>query len=283
MNIAFIGTGIMGQRMAANLIKAGHALTLYSRTRHKAEALLAQGARWADSPSAAAQDADCVITMVGTPKDVEQIYFGGILDHARPGALLIDMTTSSPKLAERIHAAAKARGVCALDAPVTGGPPGAEAGTLTIMVGGDRADLDRAAPVLSKLGATLSYFGAPGNGQRAKLVNQVVAMQNILGAIEGLFLARKAGLDGDTMLHTLQNGMADSKSLRNSAAKAIKDDFAPNFNPAHVVKDLSLAIEEADALGLDLPGLKNARARWQELIERFPNARAVQEVARLYM
>ena len=175
------------------------------------------------------------------------------------------------------------RGACALDAPVTGGPPGAEAGTLTIMVGGDRAEFDRAAPVLSKLGTTLSYFGAPGNGQRAKLVNQVVAMQNIIGAIEGLFLARKAGLDGDTMLHTLQNGMADSKSLRNSAAKAIKDDFAPNFNPAHVVKDLSLAIEEADSLGLDLPGLKNARARWQELIERFPNARAVQEIARLYM
>jgi 3-hydroxyisobutyrate dehydrogenase len=283
MNIAFIGTGIMGQRMAANLIKAGHALTVCSRTRQKAETLLAQGATWADSAGAAVKDADCVITMVGTPQDVEQIYFGGILDNAKPSALLIDMTTSSPRLAERIHAAAKVRGACALDAPVTGGPPGAETGTLTIMVGGDRADFDRAVPILSKLGTTLAYFNAPGNGQRAKLVNQVVAMQNIIGAIEGLFLARKAGLDGDTMLHTLQNGMADSKSLRNSAAKAIKEDFAPNFNPAHVVKDLTLAIEEADALGLDLPGLKNARARWQELVRRFPNARAVQEVARLYM
>ena len=283
MNIAFIGLGIMGQRMAANLAKAGHALTLWSRTRQKAEALLAQGAKWAEGAAAAAQGADCVITIVGGPQDVEQIYFGGILDHAKAGALLLDMTTSSPRLAERIHAAAKARGVGALDAPVTGGPQGAEGGTLTIMVGGDKADFDRASPILSKLGNKLVYFNAPGNGQRAKLVNQVVGMQNIIAAVEGLFLARKAGLDTDTVLQTLQSGLADSKSLRSSAAKAIQGDFAPNFNPKHVVKDLTLAIEEADALGLDLPGLKNARARWQELLARFPDARAVQEVARLYM
>jgi 3-hydroxyisobutyrate dehydrogenase len=283
MNIAFIGLGIMGQRMAANLAKAGHSLTLWSRTRQKAEALLEQGAKWAEGAAAVVQGADCVITIVGGPQDVEQIYFGGILDHAEPGALLVDMTTSSPRLAVRIHAAAKTRGMGALDAPVTGGPHGAEAGTLTIMVGGDRADFDRASPILSKLGNTLVYFNAPGNGQRAKLVNQVIGMQNIISAIEGVFLARKAGLNTDTMLQTLQSGMADSKSLRGSAVKAIQGDFAPNFNPKHVVKDLTLAIEEADALGLDLPGLKNARARWQELLARFPDARAVHEVARLYM
>lgn len=166
---------------------------------------------------------------------------------------------------------------------MTGGPPGAQGGTLTIAVGGDKADFERALPVLSTMGSTLVHFGAAGNGQRAKLVNQVVAMQNIIAAIEGLFLSRKAGLDGDAVLQMLQSGMADSKSLRASATKAFQGDFAPNFNPAHVVKDLTLAIEEADSLGLDLPGLKNARARWRELVKRFPDARAVQEVARLYM
>lgn len=283
MNVAFVGTGIMGKAMAANLMKAGHALTVHSRTRQKAEALLAQGARWADSPAAAAAGADCFVTMVGGPQDVEQIYFGGALERAMPGALLVDMTTSSPRLAERIHAAAKARGLAALDAPVTGGPQGAAGASLIIMVGGDRADFERARPLLSAMGNSLIHFGGPGSGQRAKLVNQVVAMQNILSAIEGLFLARKAGLDTEAVLQMLQNGMADSKSLRGAAARALKGDFTPNFDPRHVVKDLNLAIEEADSLGLALPGLMNARARWQELVRRFPEARAVQEVARLYL
>lgn len=283
MNIAFVGAGIMGRSMAANLMKAGHALSVHTRTRQKAEGLLAQGARWAESPAAAAAGADCFITMVGGPPDVEQIYFGGALDKAKRGALLVDMTTSSPRLAERVHAAAKSRGLAALDAPVTGGPQGAESGTLIIMLGGDKADFERSRPVLSAMGNSLLYFGGPGSGQRAKLVNQVVAMQNILGAIEGVFLARKAGLDTEAVQQMLQNGMADSKSLRGSAARALKGDFAPNFDPRHVVKDLTLAIEEADTLGLDLQGLKNARARWQELVRRFPEARAVQEVARLYM
>lgn len=244
MNIGFVGAGAMGSLMAANLLKAGHALSVHTRTRHKAAGLLAQGARWAESPAAAAAGADGFITIVGGPEDVEAIYFGGVLDQARPGTLLVDMSTSSPRLAERIHAAAKSRGLAALDAPVTGGPQGAATASLIVMAGGDRAEFERARPVLAALGRPLLYFGDPGNGQRAKLVNQVVAMQNMLSALKG--------------------------------------DFAPNFDPRHVVKDLGLAIEEADSLGLDLPGLKNARARWQELVRRFPEARAVQEVARLY-
>ncbi|OFW17783.1 MAG: hypothetical protein A3H97_15680 [Acidobacteria bacterium RIFCSPLOWO2_02_FULL_65_29] len=282
MNIGFVGAGAMGSLMAANLMRAGHALSVHTRTRQKADGLLAQGARWAESPAAAAAWADCFVTMVGGPQDVEAIYFGGALDQARPGALLVDMSTSSPKLAERVHAAAKSRGLAAFDAPVTGGPQGAATASLIIMVGGDRAEFERARPVLAALGSSVLYFGGPGNGQRAKLVNQVVVMQNILSAIEGLFLARKSALDPEAVLQMLQNGLADSKSLRGAAVRALKGDFAPNFDPRHVVKDLSLAIEEADSLGLDLPGLKNARARWQELVRRFPGARAVQEVARLY-
>ena len=212
MKLALVGTGIMGRHMAANLLKAGTALTVHSRTRQKADELTAQGAHRADSPGAAAKDADCVITMVG----------------------------------------------------------------------GEAADFERTKPVLASMGSTLVRFGAAGSGQRAKLVNQVVAMQNVIGAIEGLFLARKAGLDTSLVLQVLQNGMADSKSLRNSATRALQGDFSPNFHPAHVVKDLQLALGEAEALGMDLPGLRNARERWQELLRRFPEARAVQEVARLY-
>lgn len=281
-HVAFIGTGIMGARMAARLIDAGHRLTVHSRTARKAEPLLARGARWAATPAQAAAHAECVFTMLGGPADVEAVYFGALLDAARPGTLLVDASTSSPRLAERIHAAAKARALRSLDAPVSGGPPGAESGALTIMVGGEASDFAAAQPLLGTLGATVLHLGAPGNGQRAKLVNQVVAMQNVIGAIEGLFLARKAGLDTSLVLQVLQNGMADSKSLRNSATRALQGDFSPNFHPAHVVKDLQLALEEAEALGMDLPGLRNARERWQELLRRFPEARAVQEVARLY-
>lgn len=283
MKIGFIGCGIMGSRMAARLLDAGHTVCLYARTGSKAEALVERGATLAATPAAAAKEAECVITMVGGPRDVEALYFDHLLDAAPEGALLVDSTTSSPRLAERIHEEAARRRLAALDAPVTGGPPGAESGTLTIMAGGLRDDFDRAQPVLATLGSTLLYFGSAGNGQRAKLVNQVVGMQNVLAAVEGLFLARRIGLDGELALQMLQNGMADSKSLRNSAARALRGDFTPNFNPVHVVKDLALAVEEADAHDLDLPGLRTARQRWQTLVERYPEARAVQEVARLYL
>ncbi len=283
-NIAFIGTGIMGQSMAANLLKAGYALTVYNRTESKAQPLLDAGARWASTPAEAAQSADLVITMVGTPQDVHDTYLGPgrVLDAMPSGSLLVDMTTSSPRLAAELHEKARARGVGALDAPVTGGPMGAAAGTLIIMVGGDAADLERARPVLQAMGQTILHYGAAGNGQRAKLVNQTVGMLNIISAIEGLFFARKAGLDTDQMLNMLQSGLTDSRSLRGAGPLALSGDFTPNFHPKHVVKDLTLAIEEADALGLDLAVLKAARGRWQKLLEQYPEAAAVQEVARLY-
>jgi 3-hydroxyisobutyrate dehydrogenase len=282
-HIAFIGTGTMGQFMAAHLLKAGHQLTLFSRTRSKAESLLNQGAQWADSAAAAAAGAQVIISMVGTPDDVRNIYFDGILHAASPGAILIDMTTSSPQLAQDISHAAHARGLQALDAPVTGGPQGAESGKLIIMVGGEASVLECARPILSLMGETLLHYGPSGHGQRAKLVNQTVGMLNMLSAIEGVFFARKAGLDTEQMLQMLQAGLTDSKSLRGVAPRALKGDFAPNFHPAHVIKDLTLAIQEADALGLDLPMLKAARERWVKLLQEFPQARAVHEVARLYM
>jgi len=285
MKTAFIGIGIMGLRQAANVAAGGFPLTAYSRSPEKADPLVAKGARRATSIADASRDADAIITMVSAPADVEEVYFGkgGVLDSAGPGALLVDMTTSSPKLAERIYAAAKAKGMRAIDAPVTGGEQGAAEGTLTIMVGGDQADFDAAQPLLSKMGKTIVHFGAAGQGQRAKLVNQVIVSQNVLSAIEGLFFSRKAGLDGETMLQTLQTGTADSKALRIQAAKAFRGDFTPGFYPKHLVKDITLAIDEADSLGIDLRGLKNTRARWLELLYKHPEAKAIQDLARLYM
>jgi 3-hydroxyisobutyrate dehydrogenase-like beta-hydroxyacid dehydrogenase len=285
MKTAFIGIGIMGVRQAANVAAGGFPLTAYSRSAEKADPLVAKGARRAATIAGACRDADAVITMVSAPADVEEVYFakGGVLESAKAGALLVDMTTSSPKLAERIHAAAKARGLRAIDAPVTGGEQGAADGTLTIMVGGDKADFDAAQPLLATMGKTIVHFGAAGQGQRAKLVNQVIVSQNVLSAIEGLFFSRKAGLDGETMLATLQTGTADSKALRIQAAKAFRGDFTPGFYPKHLVKDITLAIEEADSLGIDLRGLKNTRARWLELLYKHPEAKAIQDLARLYM
>ena len=285
MNVCFIGIGIMGVRQAANVLAGGFPLVAYSRSPGKADPLVAKGARRASTIAEASNGADAIITMVSAPADVEEVYFGkcGVLDSAKAGALLIDMTTSSPKLAERIHAAARAKGLRAIDAPVTGGEQGAADGTLTIMVGGDKADFDAAQPLLAMMGKTLVHFGAAGPWQRAKLVNQVIVAQNVLAAIEGLFFSRKAGLDGEVMLATLQTGTADSKALRIQATKAFRGDFTPGFYPKHLVKDITLAIEEADSLGIDLRGLKTVRARWLELLYKFPEAKSIQDLARLYM
>lgn len=281
--IAFIGIGIMGVRQAANLMKAGFPLTAFARTAAKAVPLVDKGATLAPSPAEAARDADVVITMVGAPMDVETLYFTQVLDNAKPGALLIDMTTSSPKLAERIWQAARDKGLRALDAPVTGGEVGAEKGTLTIMVGGDKADFDAAQPVLGAMGTNVVHFGAAGNGQRAKAVNQIIVQQNVLAAMEGLFYSRRAGLDGELVLKTLATGTADSRALRGQGALALRGDFTPGFYPVHALKDLEIAIEESDALGMDLKGLKNMRDRWKELLRRHPEAKSIQDLARLYM
>lgn len=285
MNVTFIGLGLMGQPQAANLMAAGHALVACSRRAAPAEPLVAKGARHEASIAQAVKGADAVITMVSAPSDVEQVYFSpeGVLASARPGALLIDMTTSSPRLAERIHAAATAKGLRALDAPVTGGVKGAKDGTLTILAGGEAADFEAARPLLDAMGKTVVHFGAAGQGQRAKLVNQIIVAQNVLAAVEGLFFSRKAGLDGETILATLQTGTADSKALRVQAAMAFRGDFTAGFFPKHLVKDLTLALEESDALGMDLRGLKNVRNRWLEVLYKYPEAQSVQDIARLYM
>jgi 3-hydroxyisobutyrate dehydrogenase len=258
--VTFIGTGIMGGSMAGHLLAAGHRLHVHSRTRAKAEPLLARGATWHDTPASAAADGQVVVTMLGLPSDVEQVYFGtdgssGIIATAAPGSLLIDMTTSSPQLAERIAAAAAARGLAAVDAPVSGGDVGARNAQLVIMAGGDQPAFERARPLLELLGKSVTRLGAAGSGQRCKLANQVAVAVGMVAWCEALAVARAGGLDAAAVQQVISGGAAGSWGLTNLAPRALAGDFAPGFLVRHLVKDIHLARQEAEVTGLELPGL----------------------------
>lgn len=265
--VGFIGLGIMGRHMAGHLLAAGHALHVYNRSRDKAGELLAKGASWHDTPGDVAANVDVVITMVGYPHDVEQVYLGadGIVANARPGAILIDMTTSSPALATRIAAEAAARGIQALDAPVSGGDIGARDAKLSIMVGGDAAAFDAALPVLQRMGANVVLQGGPGAGQHTKMCNQIVVASTMLGVCEGLAYAQRAGLDAQTVLSSITGGAAGSFLLTNMAPRILKGDYAPGFFTEHFIKDMGIALHEAERMKLDLPGLALARRLYAQL------------------
>ena len=250
--IGFIGIGVMGGPMALNLMRAGYDLTVYSRTKAKCEEVLAAGAQWADSPAACTEGQDAVLTMVGYPKDVEEVYFGerGILSAAKPGMLLIDMTTTSPKLSERIYAAAKERGADALDAPVSGGDTGAKAGTLAIMVGGEEAVFERAKPIFEAMGKNIVYEGPAGSGQHTKMANQIAIAGAVSGVCEAIAYGRAEGLDLDRMLATIGSGAAGSWQMSGNGPKMVSGDFAPGFYIKHFIKDMRIADEEARDKGL---------------------------------
>ena len=261
--VTFIGTGIMGSRMAEHLIANGHSLHVHNRTRKKAEVLLKKGAVWHDTPESAAAASDTVITMLGLPSDVEQVYFGqagaeGVLAASKPGSLLIDMTTSSPRLAERISHAAEERGIATLDAPVSGGDVGAREASLVIMVGGRQEAFDRAVPLFEQLGKSITLLGPAGNGQRCKLVNQIAVAVGMVAWCEALAVAKAAGLDPSVAQGVTSGGAAGSWGLSNLAPRALNEDFKPGFLVRHLVKDILLAREEADRYGVCLPGLEVA-------------------------
>lgn len=282
-NIGFIGLGLMGAPMAGQLLDAGHALSVYNRTRAKADALLARGARWCDTPAAVAAQSDAVITIVSAPADVEAVYFQGILDHARPGTLLLDMTTSSPSLAARLHAEGAKRRLRVLDAPVSGGQGGARAATLAIMVGGDAADFAAVLPLLERMGKKILHCGPAGSGQRMKLTNQILLASNLIGVAEGLAFARKGGLDAKIVLATLEESTGASTMLKSYGEKICNGDYAPGFMVDHFIKDMGIAAAEADALGLDLSSLRNSLAQFRRLRDEFAaGADGIQAIARLY-
>lgn len=268
--IGFIGLGIMGRSMAGHLLAAGYPLSVYNRSRDKADELVAKGASWCATPGDVAAASDIIITMVGFPHDVEQVYLGdnGIVQRAAPGAVLIDMTTSSPALAERISAEAAKKGCHAIDAPVSGGDVGAREAKLSIMVGGDKAAFDKALPVLQKMGASIVLQGGPGAGQHTKMSNQIVIAATMMGVCEGLAYAKHAGLDLDTVLQSIGGGAASGFQLNVMGARIIKGDFAPGFFIEHFIKDLGIALTEAERMQLDLPALALARKLYQQLAEQ---------------
>lgn len=268
--IGFIGLGNMGRYMAGHLLSAGHPLLVYNRTREKAEELLMRGAQWCDTPGDIAANADVVITMVGYPHDVEQIYLGagGIVSRVTRGALLIDMTTSSPELARRIADAAVKAGCHSLDAPVSGGDIGARDAKLSIMVGGASDAFAQALPILRCMGSNIVLQGRAGSGQHTKMCNQIVIASTIMGVSEGLAYAQKSGLDPATVLQSIGGGAASGFQLTVMGGKMIAGDFAPGFYIEHFIKDLGIALAEAARMQLDLPGLALARQLFQGLSEQ---------------
>ena len=265
--IGFVGTGVMGSSMVLNLIKHGYELSVYNRTKSKAEACIAAGAKWCDTVAECAKDKDVVITIVGFPKDVEEVYFGenGILNAAKKGAYVIDMTTTSPMLSEKIYKAAAEKGIYALDAPVSGGDTGARNGMLAIMVGGDKGAFDECMPVFEAMGTNIRYEGKAGNGQHVKMANQIAIAGAVSGVAEAVRYAMAMGVDVDTMLDTISNGAAGSWQMSNNGPKMAKEDYAPGFYIKHFIKDMKIAIECADAKGVTLDVLKKVCDEYVQL------------------
>jgi len=265
--IAFIGTGVMGGSMAGRLLDAGHRLVVSTRTKKKAAPLLERGAAWADTPTEAARGADIVITIVGYPTDVEQVYLGpdGIVANAARGTLLIDMTTSSPSLARRIAEKAAAAGLDALDAPVSGGDTGARNGTLSIMVGGAQRAFSRAEPIFAAMGKNIVLQGDAGSGQYCKLCNQMAIASSMMGIVEALVFAARSGLNPRTVLRSIEAGAAGSWGLSNLYPRMLDGNVAPGFYVKHFIKDMGIALDSAKELGIALPGLMQAETLYRAL------------------
>jgi len=247
----------MGVPMCEHLLRAGYSLTINSRTKVKAEGLLQQGAQWVETAAEIVADTDVVLTMLGFPKDVRDIYLSreGLLAKARPGQVFVDLTTSEPALAREIVERAREQDVSVLDAPVSGGDAGAKQGTLSIMVGGDPSAFEAVKPVLGVFGKLLVHHGAAGCGQHAKLCNQITIAGTMVGVCEALLYAHQAGLDGEKLLESIRQGAAGCWALDHLAPKILQRDFAPGFFVEHFIKDMGIALVEANRMGLLLPGL----------------------------
>ena len=265
--VGFIGVGIMGKSMVRNLMKAGYEVSIYTRTKSKVEDVIGEGAGWCDSVAECARGRDVVITIVGYPKDVEEVYFGakGILANADKGAYVIDMTTTSPRLAVRIYEEASKVGLHAIDAPVTGGDSGAKAGTLTILAGGEKKDFDACIPVFEAMGKNINYEGKAGNGQHTKMCNQIAIAGALAGACEAFVYAKNVGLDLETCFASISTRAAGSAQMSNVASKALKDNFDPGFFLKHFIKDMSIASEEAKEANAQLEILEKVLSMCKEL------------------
>jgi len=264
--IGFVGIGVMGKSMVSHLIDAGYRTNVFTRTKSKADEIVQKGATWKDSPAQLAADSDIIITIVGYPKDVEEVYLGekGLLHNCKKGNVVVDMTTSSPELAARIYIAAGELGVDALDAPVSGGDIGAQEAKLSIMVGGDREVFDKILPIFQHMGKNIVFQGPAGSGQHCKMANQIAIATNMIGVCEAIRYAEKAGLSPSTVLQSIEAGAAGSWTLSNLAPRMIKGDFEPGFFVKHFIKDMGIALESCDRIGLTAPGLSLAKSLYDD-------------------
>lgn len=260
-NIGWIGTGVMGKSMCSHIMKAGYGVSVYTRTKRKAEGLVSEGAVWCDTPKAVAERSDIIFTIVGFPKDVEEVYFrqDGILSGVKSGSVVVDMTTSEPSLAVRIYDEAKKKQVASIDAPVSGGDVGAREAKLAIMTGGDRSSFDRVYPLFQTMGENIAFLGGPGSGQHTKMCNQILIASTMIGVVESLLYGLKAGLDLDEVIDVIGKGAASSWSINNMGRRMVKGNFDPGFFIKHFVKDMGIALVEARKMNLCLPGLALAQ------------------------
>jgi len=261
MKIGWVGTGIMGFSMAGHIQDGGHDLYLYNRTKEKAEGLIRKGGRWCASPAEVARDSEIVFTIVGHPRDVEEVYLGeeGIVSAGGICHTVVDMTTSSPHLAQRIAEEASNHEIISLDAPVSGGDSGAKAATLSIMVGGDENAFKMTLPLLQLMGKEIAHMGGPGAGQHTKVCNQILVAGTMIGVCESLLYASRLGLDEQSVINLIGKGAASSWLINNLGPRIVSDDYAPGFFVEHFIKDMGIALEEAAACDLSLPGLSLVR------------------------
>ena len=282
--IGFIGTGVMGKSIVKHLLKAGHDVTIYTRTKEKAAELLELGAEWATNPREAAKDAEIVFTMVGYPHDVKEVYFGeeGIFVFPKDGQVVIDLTTSTPSLAKEISEKAKELGMHSLDAPVSGGDIGAQLGKLSIMCGGEQETFENVLPILETFGETILYQGLAGSGQHTKMCNQITIASNMIGVCEALAYGKAAGLDLEQVLKSISTGAAASFSLSNLAPRILAENFEPGFYIKHFVKDMKIALEEAEKMNIQLPGLSLAKSMYDQLIAEGYGENGTQALIKAY-
>lgn len=266
--IGFIGTGVMGTGIIKNLLAKGEDVVVFNRTKAHAQEVIDAGAKWADTPKDVAKQAEIVFTMVGFPQDVEEIYFGeeGIFSAAKPGQYLVDLTTSKPSLARKIGLKGEEIGTYVLDAPVSGGDIGAKKGTLTIMVGGQESALEYLKSIFLKFGQQITYFGDYGSGQHTKMANQIMIAGTMTGMCEMFVYAKAAGLDLEKVMKTLQGGAAENFSLGNYGPRILREDYTPGFFAKHFLKDLRIALEEAEAMNLNLPNTAKAKELYDLLV-----------------
>ncbi|EEO1124958.1 NAD(P)-dependent oxidoreductase [Listeria monocytogenes] len=282
--IGFVGTGVMGSSMAGHLLEAGYEVLVYTRTKTKAEDLLEKGALWIKTPGELANKVDILISMVGYPKDVEELYLGenGFLENLAVGTVAIDMTTSSPALAKKMAEFGREKGIGVLDAPVSGGDIGAKNGTLAIMVGGSEDVFLKVKPIFDILGSSVILQGDAGAGQHTKMVNQIAIASNMIGMTEAIIYAEAAGLNPSSVLDSISGGAAGSWSLANLIPRVLKDDFSPGFFIKHFIKDMGIAISEAKQMGLELPGLTLAEKMYQTLAEQGLSEEGTQALIKYY-